>query len=70
MKDCTSRKLDARVAPTAAWRARHLPHLAAAVRQQPGAAIAFTREPFPHPSGTWFWLVCRCGAKHLCAEEA
>lgn len=24
------------------------------------------REPFPHhPDGSWFWLVCACGARHL-----
>ena len=25
----------------------------------------FDREPFPHPSGKWFWVVCQCGAKNL-----
>jgi hypothetical protein len=24
-----------------------------------------TEEPFPHPSGDWFWLLCPCGAKYL-----
>jgi hypothetical protein len=45
----------------AEWIARHRDH-----QHQHGRE--FRREVFPHPSGTWFWLVCPCGAKLLTAE--
>lgn len=41
-----------------AWREKHAGHL-------PAPAADYAREKFNHPSGTWFWLVCPCGAKHL-----
>lgn len=50
--------LTGKVMTTAEWVAKHTPCLA--------EGETFTREPFPHPSGTWFWRVCICGAKHLC----
>ena len=53
--------LAGKVQTTAAWKAEHEPCLAA-------DGDAFTTEPFKHPDGTWFWLVCLCGAKHLCNE--
>jgi len=54
----TCQRLQARTIGTEAWRAQHLEHL-----RDP--ALGFTVEDFPHPSGTWFWLICVCGAKHL-----
>lgn len=50
--------LTGKVMTTAEWRATHAACLA--------DGETFTREPFQHPSGSWFWLVCICGAKHLC----
>jgi len=44
----------------AEWMARHLAHL--------GRSRQFSREPFIHPDGTWAWLVCPCGARHLICE--
>ena len=29
----------------------------------------YTWEQAPHPSGTWFWKVCKCGHKHLRIRE-
>lgn len=49
--------LNTATTPTAEWEQRHASHLA------PGKE--FAREPFNHPDGTWYWLVCPCGAKHL-----
>ena len=23
------------------------------------------REPYDHPNGNWYWLVCSCGKRHL-----
>ena len=46
-------RIAAKVMPTAEWFAIHNDH----------GVKAF--EPFPHPSGKWFTLVCPCGAKHL-----
>ncbi len=46
-------KLAGRTMDTDAWMTQHRNH------------GDLTQEPFPHPSGKWFWLVCECGAKHL-----
>ena len=53
--------LAGKVKTTDEWKAEHARCLVA-------DGDAFTSEPFPHPSGDWFWLVCLCGAKHLCDE--
>ena len=29
----------------------------------------YTWEQAPHPGGTWFWKVCKCGHKHLRIRE-
>ena len=57
--DCVScRRLKARVMTVEDWLAKHRSH------------GDLTHEPFPeHPSGSWYWLVCACGAKHLIAKE-
>jgi hypothetical protein len=53
------------------WRAIHEQHL---VEQNLTCGAVqrfdFAREAFDHPSGTWYWLVCPCGAKHLTPEHA
>lgn len=51
-----------KVMTTAAWRMQHEHHL---TDREPH----FTKEEHPHPSGTWFKLVCPCGAKHLTNHE-
>ena len=56
--DSFSQRLRTRVRTTDDWQAQHRAHLDRPDR-------AFDRELFPHPSGTWFWLVCPCGARHL-----
>jgi hypothetical protein len=58
MRFCES--LSEKVKTTEEWKAEHAEHV--------DAELPFASEPFPHPSGTWFWLVCPCGAKHLCDE--
>jgi hypothetical protein len=50
-------KLAAKVQPAETWDAKH------------AACGPKTTEPFPHPSGKWYWLVCPCGAKHLRSKE-
>lgn len=50
-----------RIQTTRTWRAKHREHLL-----EPGDS--FNRLAFPHPSGSWYWLVCVCGAKHLTSE--
>lgn len=57
--DCTfSKRLEGRIVSTEDWLLLHTPHLE--MGQQ------FRREKYDaHPSGTWFWRVCTCGAKHL-----
>lgn len=56
----------------AAWRAEHRPHLDAQNRGvvDDETAFDFARETFNHPSGTWYWLVCPCGAKLLTHDKA
>jgi hypothetical protein len=49
--------LKGKTATTECWLAEHATHGDKTV------------EAFPHPSGTWFWRVCPCGAKHLSAKE-
>lgn len=44
------------------WQQEHESHLA--------PQESFGREPFNHPSGTWFMLVCPCGAKIVSIEES
>ena len=57
MRACSfSQRLADRVVTTEAWVEVHREH-------DPDGV--FGREPFDHPSGTWVFLVCRCGAKHL-----
>lgn len=46
-----------KVKTTAEWR---LAHMACLTDDE-----TFDLEPF-HPSDVWFWLRCRCGARHLC----
>jgi len=55
----TCRTLGGKVVLTPAWRAFHHTHL---------TTPDFAREAFPHPSGTWYFLVCACGAKHLTSD--
>lgn len=57
-KFCT--RLKAKSIPDQQWRDNHLPHL-------PPNSV-FGIEPFPHPSNTWFWRVCPCGARHLTSD--
>lgn len=59
MKFCEH--LSGKVKETVEWKVQHADCLK--------DGDAFSSEPFPHPSGTWFWLVCLCGAKHLCDEH-
>ena len=56
----TQREPSEELLPAAKWMARHLPHL--------GRLREFSREPFIHPDGTWVWLICPCGARHLICE--
>jgi hypothetical protein len=58
MRACTfqRRLVEPHLVTTVAWVEDHRAHDSDGV---------FGREPFPHPDGTWVWLVCRCGAKHL-----
>lgn len=50
-------RLAAHVKTLEAWEAEHAEH------------GGYTTEPFAHPSGNWFWLVCKCGAKYLNIRE-
>lgn len=52
-------EMRAKTMPWADWKAKHAPHL----HRRGGEE--FEREPYPHPSGTWAWIVCPCGAKLL-----
>lgn len=55
--DCSCQfcaRLKSRTIPTADWIAQHATHEG-----------AFKTEPFAHPSGRWYWLVCSCGMRHL-----
>jgi hypothetical protein len=46
-------RIDAKVMTTEAWLALHRGH------------GDLTEQKHDHPSGTWRWLVCECGARHL-----
>lgn len=49
-------RLKGKVIKTDDWVEKHRPHL---------KDEKFNSEPFPHPSGRWIWIVCKCKAKHL-----
>jgi len=53
--------MKARVRTTTDWRAKHAAHLQ--------AGFDFARQDFPHPSGTWLWLCCPCGDRHLTTKD-
>lgn len=56
--DCaTCAGLAAKTVATDDWLAQHRNH------------GDLSTEPFDHPSGRWYWLVCECGAKHLTTDE-
>jgi hypothetical protein len=63
MSNCD--KLKDKVMTSDDWRAKHRPHLV-----EYEETNGFKSEPFPHPSGEWYWIVCPCGAKHLTTKEA
>lgn len=44
--------------PKSEWKSVHSEHI--------DKTKGFDKENFEHPSGTWYWLVCTCGAKLLC----
>jgi len=54
-------RLRSRTVTTADWIAQH---------SGSGHEGSFTTEPFEHPSGRMYWLVCSCGKKHLTMTDA
>lgn len=47
---------------TDAWKLQHMPHL--------GPGQRFVAQPYSHPSGEWYSLVCPCGARHISTQRA
>jgi hypothetical protein len=52
-----------KVKTTEDWILEHLHHLAVVDKKE------FDTKPFDGPYENWHWLICSCGAEHLCIKK-